>query len=507
MQTYWEIEEGCNCDFAFVEIKGPSDASFVSLNDTGNHFTQIVAGYWGLHNWATAPMVMSFDLTPWAGQAVTLRLRYYTDPGYTDIGWWVDDLALNEVVFEDFETATAPSTFPAGWTASPSDGWKVTPYSLTNPKFYLVEWRADSKYDEMLKTAYVTTYSDDDEWQVERVPYNIPAALVYFRDTAYPEGYSQRQYYGNAPSFGPKNKLLLVDVNEEGMRLFDDDNGAYLGYLNNRSAAYDAGLTLQRTEEFSLSSVLGLVGGPFTFVSKPAVTNFNDANGYYPGFYFGPPCAAGSICYTARDGSVVIPAEGNYSTRITDFAGNPFYDLYGAPFGGPAPLGSGNPGDEMVQLGVNVNLLSKSADNKTGVVKVYNYSVDTFTSTTVKWVGVNTYDVTYETVVTNVGTDTAKDIRLTYLLDSRLTYISSSIAPVVTPNAPQGMAKVFNIPSLPAGDSVLVQMVTRFVESGKMPTDVVTRWEMHDGQVERGPWWDYTTLVHLNPTFFPLLFK
>jgi uncharacterized repeat protein (TIGR01451 family) len=125
----------------------------------------------------------------------------------------------------------------------------------------------------------------------------------------------------------------------------------------------------------------------------------------------------------------------------------------------------------------------------------------------VKWVAVNTYDVTYETVVTNSGVETARDIRLTYFLDPSLTFISSSITPLVTPSTPEGMAKVINIPSLAAGASVQVKLVTRFVETGKLPVDVETRWEMHDGQVERGPWWDYTTLVHLEPVFMPLLFK
>ena len=69
-------------------------------------------------------------------------------------------------------------------------GWHESPAAKSYTNYYLVEWRGKTKYDSMVQTAYVTTYSDEDEWQVERVPYNIPGALVYYRNTKYGSTYA-----------------------------------------------------------------------------------------------------------------------------------------------------------------------------------------------------------------------------------------------------------------------------------------------------------------------------
>ena len=67
----------------------------------------------------------------------------------------------------------------------------------------------------------------------------------------------------------------------------------------------------------------------------------------------------------------MIPAFGNYTTRITHYDGTPFPELYGKTVelnGIKYPglkLGSGNPGDKELQLGVRINLVGKSTDGKT----------------------------------------------------------------------------------------------------------------------------------------------
>jgi uncharacterized repeat protein (TIGR01451 family) len=340
-----------------------------------------------------------------------------------------------------------------------------------------------------------------DEWRVERVPYNIPGALLWYRNTKYGQSYSQRPNYGDPPSYGPKNKILVVDMNYQPLRLFD--TGGYEGTLNARAGSYDAALTLQPSQAFGLSKVYGVIGGPFSFVSKPAVTGFNDTLGYYAGFYYGNPCTPGYICYANRDGSTVIPARGKYSTRITDFGGNPLYDLYGAVFS-PSWLGSGNPGDDMMQYGVNVKLLSQSADHMTGTVRVYNYSVDFETSARQGTnVSPNHGEVIYTTVVTNSGTEPALNISITYNLDSGLNFVSTDCpGTLTTKQAPEGMVKVCNIPTLAAGATRTIRLTA---ESALVPYDATTRIEANDGQVLRGPWWyDFTILV-LKQVFMPLV--
>ena len=152
---------------------------------------------------------LQYDLTDYAGTTVDIRFSYVTDAFVNGAGWWLDNLTLDGVLIDDFETASLPDTFP-GWS---NDGWAVTPFSETHNQYYLVEWRNGTKYDQMVQTAYVTTDSGDNLWRVERVPYNIPGALVYFRNTGYSGTYNQTPNYTDPPSFGPKYQLLLVDMN------------------------------------------------------------------------------------------------------------------------------------------------------------------------------------------------------------------------------------------------------------------------------------------------------
>ena len=419
-QTYWYIEDcrpSALCDYGAVQVKDGANP-WVNLDDGVNFDTSfggtpVLLGEGG-------PTVITIDLSAYSGKTVTLRFFYSTDPGYTDPGWWIDDVTLGGVVLDDFTAGMG------AWATAPADAWKLVPYSLQTPRYYLVEWRSTTKYDKFLK-AYVTTNSTDTVWRVERVPYNIPGAVVYYRDAQYPEGYSQFQNYGDAPSFGPKNKLLVVDLNYKPMRLFDqglDPVDGYLGYLNSRASSYDAALTLQPSQAITLSKVFGLADvGPFFTPAKPAVSTFNDALGYYAGFYFGAPCGVGNVCYANRDGSVVIPARDTYSTRITDFGGNPLYGLYGASIGYDSLLGSGNPGDDMVQFGVNIDLLAKSVDGMQGTIRVRNYSTD-FSTTSQEFITVgNELDVVYSTLVENVGTETATGMHITYNLDPDLTFM------------------------------------------------------------------------------------
>ena len=238
-----------------------------------------------------------------------------------------------------------------------------------------MEWRGKTKYDSMVQTAYVTNYSDDDEWQVERVPYNIPGALVYYRNTKYGSTYALRPNQYDPPSYGPKYQLLVVDMNPRPLRV--GKTTPYTSVLGNRTASYDAALTVQPSQAFSLSEIYATPSnlvGPFNFPSKPAVTSFHDSMGYYPGFYYGAPCAGGSVCYTHRDASAVIPASANYSVAITDYDGNPLSALYGISVVPPSPLGTGNPGDESVQHGLHIALTKSTGD--TGTIKTWNALYD-----------------------------------------------------------------------------------------------------------------------------------
>jgi immune inhibitor A len=101
--------------------------------------------------------------------------------------------------------------------------------------------------------------------------------------------------------------------------------------------------------------------------NRSAVSQFTDALGWYPGI----EVIGGVPYFRDWDASVVIPSTGNqpYSTRIVDEAGNPRLDLYGATIAGHV-MGSGNPGDDGVQLGVTFTLVRAGAGNQYATVHV-----------------------------------------------------------------------------------------------------------------------------------------
>ena len=233
--------------------------------------------------------------------------------------------------------------------------------------YYLVEWRTNTKYDGMIKTAYVTTYTDEDEWAVQRVPYNIPGAVIYYSNDRYGFAGALRSNLTAPPSIGPKYHLLVVDMNYEPLRL--GDSGIV---LDARKGSYDAALTLQPSKPFTLGQIdLGgtIVTGPWAFPSKPAVRQFDDTRGYFAGFYAGPPCDEGAVCSASDNGSTVVPAFGSYSTRITHYDGTPYPELYGQPYRGSL-LGTGNPGDVGLQYGLRIKLLGKSPSGRTATLLV-----------------------------------------------------------------------------------------------------------------------------------------
>jgi immune inhibitor A len=355
--SYWDIEE--DWDYGYVMVKKGNTWVFLDdmdgvLRETNPNGQNLGHGLTGV---SYGIKKLRFDLSSYKGNTITLRLRYKTDAAVTNPGWWLDSLHLDGTLIDDFKTATLPSTFP-GWTNS-THGWVVVPTTKSYTNYYLLEWRSKTKYDRMVETCAVYTFYDEDESRVERVPYNIPGTLLYYRNHKYGSTYSMIQNHYDPPSIGPKYQLLVVDMNNTKMPIGDT------GWTFNTSvASYDAALTLQPSKEFTISKVAGVRGkGPYTYPSKPAVKEFNDSKGYYAGLYAGLPCT-GWMCWNNFAGSAVIPAKDFYSTRITHSDGTPYSELYGWTRADGHSYGSGNPGDEDMQHGLRIRLLSKTSDNK-----------------------------------------------------------------------------------------------------------------------------------------------
>ena len=359
----WDLEE--DRDYGYVMLKDGNKWTFLKdldgiLRDSNPHGNNLG---WGLTGSGTRKL--RFAVTPYRGMKVALRFRYKTDAANTGAGWWIDNIALDGKTITRFEQASAPAAFPPAWKNS-NPGWSVVPNSTSYSNYYLVEWRSKTRYDRMLTTAYAKNIDEADEWQVERVPYNIPGALIYYCNSLYGTSYRLGPSLTAAPSIGPKYPLLLVDLNYLPMPLADDGT-----QLPPRIAGYDAALTLQKTRRFTISQLVtdsGILEGPWTFRSKPPVTRFDDALGYYAGLYAGAPCQE-KYCYANQGGSAVIPAMGPYTTRVTHFDGSPYPERYGKKYLGSI-LGTGNPGDDGLQWGVRIELLKKSPNNQRATLRI-----------------------------------------------------------------------------------------------------------------------------------------
>lgn len=366
--TYWDMEQ--NYDFGFVMVNGAPIPDVDGFTDPWDPYG--VNPNHGLT--ALGEGTLRFDLSAYRGQTIQLGFRYITDVSITYGGWWIDDIWLDDTLVDNFERATEGGSFP-GWTNSGA-GWLVAPYTTRTPHYYLMEWRAATRYDASLQTAYITDFLTSSEWSVQRIPYNIPGALLYYRNARYSSTYYLSNNLYDPPSMGPQYPLLVVDMNFEPLVLA----GTQLR-IDTAGGSYDATLALQPALPFTISSVTGTTG-TWTFDPLPSVTTFDDSHGYYAGLFVQDPYD-GSLYWSNIGGSCVIPARATYSTRITHADGSPATEFYGQTFSG-LPLGSGNPADAKVQYGARMELRSKSPTGDFGVVRFLKTAAPVSVSGTVR---------------------------------------------------------------------------------------------------------------------------
>ena len=503
VDAYWNIEE--NWDYGYVMIKDGDE--WVLLDDMDDVLRESNPNGNNLGHGLTGQGqgTLRFDLSDYSGKTVTLRFRYRTDAAVANPGWWIDNVTISGggltggALLDDFSAGLG------GWT---NDGWREVPYTEHYEHYYLVEWRNDNGFDESLNLPYNTNYMDQDEWRVDRVPANVPAAVVMYRNTKYDFSYSLLPQTWDPPSVGSKYGLLVVDTNfwpREPMT----------ATFSGRLQSLDGALALQDQPDFTLhtySYPTKTLESTETLVGGEGVTEFNDALGYYPGFFVGAPCPAGYVCYWDQDASVVLPSRDGkvYSTRVTDYGKNPLLGLYGATVGG-FPLGSGNPGDSNAQFGVNIELVEKANDGSWGKIKVYNQSVDIqpmVDLSAVSGVMGDSYTLTYQTVIENSGTEAAKNLWVNYELYSSMAMqalSTSSVEPAdleVTKGTAEGGR--WEISSLAPGEVITATFTADGTIEG--PGTVGLEVTAYDGQVERGPWY-IETAINTNLIYLPLVMK
>ncbi|MHC1680972.1 MAG: hypothetical protein AB9860_07000 [Methanomassiliicoccales archaeon] len=105
--TMWDMED--LWDFGFVQVSTDNGASWTSLNDTGDLFTEeydpsamesIVANLPGLTSWNYTWNDISFDLSAYDGQEILVGFRYMTDWGTHYDGWLISEFSVDGVAVD-----------------------------------------------------------------------------------------------------------------------------------------------------------------------------------------------------------------------------------------------------------------------------------------------------------------------------------------------------------------------------------------------------------------------
>jgi immune inhibitor A len=350
--------------YAYVEVS-VDGGDFVSLGDAEGVFDDFdpMGLKMGIAATGDHHMQPVFDLSEFAGKQAVLRFRFLTYQGAPGSGGWIDNVNVSGgVLEEDFEDGLD------AW-----DGvWAAVPQTLTHPHHYLVEWRNDNGFDESLRGAYQTAYHDADEWRVDRVPANVPGAVVMYRNLKYPFTGAFLDNLDDPPSYGSKYGLLVVDTN-----FFPTERPSGLPF-SGRLESLNAPLALQDQPDFELEVREHPTDrepqSTETITGSEGVELFNDALGYYPGLKaFG----ASEPELWDMDASVVVPSLGDraYTTRVTWPDKSRPHPLDGTLYEGHQ-LGSGNPGDANAHFGVHIEVIDQADDGSWGVLRVYNSAVD-----------------------------------------------------------------------------------------------------------------------------------
>ena len=270
-----------------------------------------------------------------------------------------------------------------GWTLATGTltntsgaGWHNDSGTQVKAQYYLVEWRNYDGFDKGLQYAYDTTYSGtpaDGAWKVEKIKYNAPGALVWYRDTAYGNvNWSATNAQTSLPSRAPR--AACSSSTATSTRCAAAANAALdpstLKNLPSRPQSSNAAFGLEPTKAFKECQAKD--DGNFTevcntFAPQAPVSTFTDDKTWYPG----SSCAPTGLYFRDIDASVVVPSKGNvqYTTRIVDADGTLLTDLFGEDIG-IGILGTGNPADAGAAYNTKVQVKSVKSGNTAAQIRI-----------------------------------------------------------------------------------------------------------------------------------------
>jgi immune inhibitor A len=388
--TDFNIEE--LWDYAFVEVSTDGGATWVQLPDmdgittNDDPFGRLV-DFGGLQNGITGHsggwIQMRFDLSAYAGNPITLRFRYATDAAFVETGMFVDDVAIAEIgYFDDFEGGEGGwVNDPQAFIGTPGAGWIITTGTFSFPHYYLVEWRSLEGFDLGLQYTYDSTFLrfDTGEWLVERVPYNAPGMLVWYRNMRYSINDINNHSF-DPPSLGAKGMLLLVDSHFDPLRRIIGTGGCALCNLPSRPQASNAAFNTWGTHAFQegFEEADGtIVLSPIA--AQPAIDTFTDALGWVPGIEV--RLDLGGFFFRDRDASVVVPSLGgaDYDWRVVWPDGSPATDFWGGGWGSGDPRDGFTPGaydpevpNEGVEIGTFIEIKNVARNDSWVNIHIWN---------------------------------------------------------------------------------------------------------------------------------------
>lgn len=250
-KAQYDIE--ADWDYAYLTVNGAPVETNLSTNidPNGQNFGFGITGSSG-GVWVD----LTADLSAYAGQTVTLGVRYWTDGAVVEKGLLLDDIAVAGLPVDDAETD--PGWNYAGFTRT--TGLETTQYFNA----YFAEYREYLGYDSTLRTGPYNFVAGD--W-AERYPYQ-DGLLVWYYDTFFADNnVAEHCAAGRCGGL-----YLPVDAHPE--LLLRPDNGAV---WRPRVQSHDATFSLQRTDRVKLTA-----GGiRTTYGQLPANPLFDDTLSYW----------------------------------------------------------------------------------------------------------------------------------------------------------------------------------------------------------------------------------
>jgi len=373
-------------DFLWIQVSTNNGSSWITLSNsltTAAHASGWIGAAYGMDGAAgftgTSPGFpaftnQAFSLNAFANHTIRLRFWYMTDWSTVGDGPFVDNISITApggiVLFSD-----NAESGDANWSCTAP--WRRTGGYQTVAHSYYLQYRnvgAGGGYDTCL---------GDPRWRFG--PANT-GLLVWYNNNRYTDN-EVYNYLIDAPAFGPKGRMLVVDAHPEPYR---DPYWVAFGYTNeganvtSRSLMRDAPFSLWNTAAFTMRwSFVESPSQPFD--GRPAVSVFDDSLGYYPGAEYvsrGPGYSPPVFIWLTKqwDASVVVPATAHYGINAPGYTNEPFRFRASRSTGGKLSAywysqglgyngGTGNPGDYGGAYGVRVEILAQTPSNATVLVQ------------------------------------------------------------------------------------------------------------------------------------------